>query len=160
MDEDDDTPSYSSQEMLDMVEKNDDTFKLLSIGNSHLDTGYSSSISSDYSRLGIAIANNTHLKTLHVNIHNEELPAVEDSTFYDGLKRNSSIQRLILHSDRHDNDMNEVGRQILKAYQGNDLTNLDMRSFGIQLEDITAITTTFKWCSNLYYTFNKLQYNR
>ena len=151
MEEDDNTPSFSSQEMLDMVEKNDDTFKLLSIGNSHLGTGYSSSKSSDYSRLGIAIANNFHLNTLHVNIHNEELLAVEDSTFYDGLKRNSSIQRLILHSDRHDNDMNEVGHQILKAYQGKNLTNLDMRSFSIQLEDIAAITTTFKWCSNLYH---------
>ena len=149
MDEDDDTPSCSSQEMLNMVEKNDDTFKLLSIGYSHLGTGYSSSKSSDYSRLGIAIANNIHLKELQVNIHNEELSAVEDSTFYDDLKRNSSIQKLLLDSDRHDNELNEIGRRILKAYQGNNLTHLCIDAIGIQLGDIASITTTLKWCSNL-----------
>lgn len=112
--------------MLSMVEQNNSTFKLLCLGDRgcqfHVN-GYSFRNRLDYSRLGTAIANNTNLDALEIDIHNREIiEGVTDpknSTLYEGLKRNSSITELSLHCDMHDMHMNEVGRQILKAYQKN-----------------------------------------
>ena len=126
--EEDTTPPIfpNSQEMLSMVDQNDSFIKLLCLGDRgyqfHVD-GHSFGNRLDYSRLGTAIAKNTNIDTLEVDIHNRELiegvTDPENSTFYDGLKRNSSITELSLHSEMgHDmNDMNEVGRQILKAFR-------------------------------------------
>jgi len=154
--EDTTPPVHSNEDMLSMVEQNNGAFKLLCLGDrgcQFLVNGHSFRNRSDFSRLGTAIANNTNLDALEIDIHNREIiegvTDPENSTFYDGIKRNSSIKTLSLHSE-FVQDMNEVGRQILKAYQKhNNLTELFIQ-VGIR-EDIATICTTLKWCSSLQY---------
>lgn len=151
--------SYSSKEMLSMVEQNNSSFKVLCIGERGCQfpgmTGYSSNIISDYPRLGIAIGNNTNLDMIEIDIHNHELlegvVEAEGSTFYDSLERNSSITELSLHSDNDMNDMNEVGRKILKTYQkNNSLATLFIQSVTLRHAiDISTITNTLTMSANL-----------
>ena len=57
-----------SQKTLRQIEQNDDQMTSLKISSALLevDGGFKSSDASDYSRLGAAIGNNTHLKSLDV----------------------------------------------------------------------------------------------
>jgi len=153
-------PIYTSEEILSLVEQNNSSFKLLCLGDMGCQfsvDAYSFNNISDYSRLGTAIAKNTNLEILEVDItHNNELIEgvdAENNPFYDGLKRNSSITELSLHSATGHGfiDMNEVGRQILEAYQkSNHLTDLHIQSV-LRADDITTITNTLQWCENLQY---------
>jgi len=148
---------YSSEEILSLVEQNNSSFKLLSLGDMGCQFhvyGYSFSDNSDYSRLGTAIGNNTNLDIFEVDIAYIEGIDTENNTLYDGLKRNSSIKELSLHCDMHDiNDMNEMGRQVLRAYQkdNNSLASLYIQSVTLHADDISTITNTLKMSVNLTY---------
>lgn len=107
------------QETLHKVEQDDDTLKMLLINSVE---GF------DLNRLGRAIATNTHLKSLNVNLHDTTLD-VTDTGFYDGLKQNSSISNLRIYCRGRggNNPIGDVGREILTAYEENcNLTNLDI----------------------------------
>ena len=54
----------NSKKTLRRIEQNDDEFTELCIGYSDIDGEFQSNDASDYSRLGTAIGNNNHLKTL------------------------------------------------------------------------------------------------
>ena len=102
------------------VEENDETLTKLYIGDY-----YDGDISgSDYSQLGAAIGENTHLTTLDVGLYGIALD-VTDREFYDGLKQNMSIYELYLDCRSARNIVSGVGHEILKIYQeNNNLTRL------------------------------------
>ena len=87
----------------------------------------------DYSTLGAAIANNTHLTKLMV-ILSDGLPlGVTNRGFYNGLKSNSSISNLELYYDGL-HIAGGVGHEILKVYQENNnrLTDLSITHANLQ----------------------------
>ena len=119
-----------SQETLRRVQQNDDTLNTLQLcqGTSMFDGAgrFNSNDGSDYSKLGAAIGENTHLTTLDVNLSDGIMLDVIHTGFYDGLKRNTSIHELKL-SCANNNIVCGVGKGILKAYQeNNNLTRLDI----------------------------------
>ena len=72
--------------MLRRIEQNDDTFPSLLIGQRGWNNG------DNNARLGAAIGNNTHITNLVIDLDDNSL-SVADRGFYDGLKRNSSINK-------------------------------------------------------------------
>ena len=91
----------NSQETLRRVTQNDPSLTQLRLVN---DDGYAgtydgefySDNSGDYSTLGVAIANNTHLEELEVTLSDDLPLGVANNGFYNGLKSNSSISELRL----------------------------------------------------------------
>ena len=81
-----------SPQTLRRVQENDDTLESLWIGGRR---DFRSSVGDDYSRLGAAIGENTHLTKLNV-VLDDIVSDVTNNAFYDGLKQNSSIQTLSL----------------------------------------------------------------
>ena len=95
----------NSQEILRRVNQNDPsltTLTLLDTNNYGVTDGdFYSDNSDDYSTLGVAIANNTHLVILMV-ILSDGLPlGVANREFYDGLKANSFISNVQLYCNSH-----------------------------------------------------------
>lgn len=93
----------NSQETLLRVEQNDDTLKKLSIGS--VDGGF------DFYRLGIAIATNNYITKLWVHLDDSLLRGISDAEFYDGLKQNSSISKLLITCNVISRDLNRAGRK-------------------------------------------------
>ena len=121
------------------------------IGYSDIDGRFASSDASDYSRLGAAIGNNIHLKTLDVDLVDEEDPLyAANNEFFNGLKRNSSISVLKLNCNRHIL-VGGVGQEILKSYQknNNNLTHLYIQYAVLDNGGGNAITETLRWCRHL-----------
>ena len=87
----------NSQETLRRIEQNYAGLSLLWINP----RGFQSNDASDYSRLGAAIGNNTHLTKLNVELDEVDPLDVANEEFFDGLKRNSSISDLQLHCRNH-----------------------------------------------------------
>ena len=133
------------------MEQNDDGLRKLWIGYSNFDGGFKSSDASDYSRLGAAIGNNIHLKTLKVDLIDEEdsLDAANNE-FFNGLKRNSSITDLALHC-RNQTLIGGVGHEILKSYQkiNNNLTCLYIHHAVLDNGGGNVIAETLRWCTNI-----------
>ena len=127
------------------VEENDETLTKLYIGDY-----YDGDISgSDYSQLGAAIGENTHLKTLTVVLDGITLN-VTNREFYDGLKQNMSIYELYLDCRSARNIVSGVGHEILKIYQeNNNLTRLRIDYADLQNGGNSVITTTLRNCTNL-----------
>ena len=132
--------------------QDDPSLTELSLINSiYVDEGeFHSDNSDDYSTLGAAIANNTHLETLAV-ILSDDLPlGVVDRGFYEGLKSNSSICNLGLHCNNR-SIAGGVGQEILKVYQKNGnltvlrITNAFLQSGG----DRVIVNNTLRSCRNL-----------
>ena len=69
-----------SENTLHRIEQNDDALSELRIGGSLSKGEFHSSNSDDFSRLGAAIGNNTHLTELIVDLHGNTL-SVEDRGF-------------------------------------------------------------------------------
>ena len=131
-----------SQETLRRIEQNDATLTKLRIGYNYdlqqLETGrtcwFNSRDSDDFSRLGSSIKENTHLTDLFVLLNGNGV-GVHDNTaftrspgaigldltneeFYEGVKQNSSFQRLELDcNDRTRDFVGGVGHEILNAYR-------------------------------------------
>ena len=137
------------------VKNNDKSFNSLRLGTT--DPLYDGNLSSEQygGPLGKFIAINTHLSMLDINLYNfpngEEL-VITDQEFYNGLKRNSSIQQLYLtgNSVNQDNTLGNVGCGILTAYRENstNLTELTIGSIDIR-SDVVLVKTTIKNCTNL-----------
>ena len=105
----------TSQKMLRRIEQNDDQLTTLRISSALLGDRFASSHASDYSRLGAAIGNNTHLKSLIVALDYECALDVANNEFFNGLKRNSSINDVELNCD-HQILVGGVEHEILKSY--------------------------------------------
>ena len=138
--------------LLQWISQNEKKVKILRIGGY---CGFTSSIKSNYSRLGIAIGENSHLKTELVDFRDDLYKLIPmnvfDTIFFEGLKQNTSIHELIVKSShRISQCVHEVFNEILKANQNNRLTNLqiesaDLRQYGID----NVVADTLRYCSNL-----------
>ena len=140
-----------SQKTLRRIELNDDGLTELSLGYSYLNGGFVSSDASDYSRLGAAIGNNTHLTKLLVNLRANQALDAANTEFFEGLKRNSSISELQLNCSNQHILVGGVEHEILKSYQkiSNNLTRLCIESSVLDNGGGNVITDTLKWCTNL-----------
>ena len=138
-----------SRKTLRWIEQN--ALTELYIGYSGIDGGFISSDASDYSRLGAAIGNNTHLKTLDIALGGEDpLDIANDEAFFDGLKRNSSINELLLDCDNHIL-VGGIEHKILKSYQkfNNNLIRLRINDAVLDNGGDHFIAETLRWCRNL-----------
>ena len=139
----------TSKETLRRIEQNDDELTELCIGYGYQDGGLISSDASDYSRLGIAIGNNTHLTKLVVALNDECALDAAHNEFFDGLKRNSSINDLTLNCEHHIL-VGGVEHEILKVYQEKkNLTRLCINDAVLDNGGGNVITETLRWCRNL-----------
>ena len=137
----------NSREILRVVEGNDTSSTQLFIDDRY-DWHFRSRDRDDFTRLGVAIGNNTHIK--HLNVFPSGIPSdVLDEEFYDGLKQNSSIRELTLHEV---NIAGGVGQEILKVYQeNNNLTHFWIENAILQNGGEYIIATTFRCCANISY---------
>ena len=141
-----------SQETLRSVTQDDPSLTELTLTNNNYvaDGEFYSDNSDDYSALGAAIANNTYLKRLEVQLSDELPLTVADGGFYDGLKSNSSIHELMLRCY----DSNIAGgtvQEILEAYQENSnyLTEIIIQNASLQNGGENIIVATLRSCRNL-----------
>ena len=114
------------------------------------DGDFYSENSDDYSALGVATANNNHLERLTVTLA-DDLPLGESNRgFYNGLKANSSIDKLSLFCDGR-NIAGGVGQEILQVYQENNshLTVLLIIEANLQNGGDRVIGDTLRSCRNL-----------
>ena len=141
--------SRSQDIMLRRIEQNDAALSSLMIGG----LGW---FGDDYSRLGAAIGNNTHLTKLIVDL-NENTLSVADREFYAGLKRNSSIREVYLSENNILNDNNYnfiIGgliHEILKVYQENSshLTQISIYYCNLVNGGDDAVAATLRNCTHL-----------
>ena len=143
-----DIMNICSQETLRWVQENHDKLTELRIGGGH--RGFASSVGDDYSRLGAAVGENTHLKKLVVVLDDDVASDVTNNAFYDGLKQNSSIQVLTIHCS-NSNIAGGVGQKILEAYQENNgnLTVIIISRVDLQNGGEHIIAETLRRCTNL-----------
>ena len=144
-----------SEKTLRKIEQNDDALTNVLIGSyfvsNNNDGAFNSSDSEDYSRLGAAIGNNTHLTLLVVADFDESALTVTNSEFFDGLKRKTSIRKLELYGNNHSqNIVGGVFHEIL-AYQenNNQLTSIHIGGVRLQNGGVDIITNTLRRCTNL-----------
>jgi len=140
---------------LRMVEENDDTLNVLELcqGTSMFDNAgrFNSNDGSDYCKLGAAIGENTHLTALTVHISDYIILDIIHTGFYDGLKRNTSINKLHLICGWH-NIAGGVGQKILEAYkENNNLTILRIDGADLRNGGDYVIAQTLRRCTNLKY---------
>ena len=141
-----------SPQTLRKVEENDPTLTELHIGG----RGYGHFNSSDgrnISRLCASIGQNTHVKTLVLNFEGMEVYLDDNSEFFDGLKCNSSIDRLTLdcYSDRgRDLFGRRFVHELLEVYQENsNLRTIRIESAILRHTGGDRIATTLRKCTNL-----------
>ena len=133
-------------ETLHKLEQNDPTVTKITLGHQW------NGINADhFSRLGAAIATNSHLKELEVDVYRSALKDTEIDLF-DGIKRNCSIQTLKLICGSR-NIVGSAAHELLKAYQheNNNLTNFTIEHAGLQNGGDLAIANTLRCCRNLKY---------
>ena len=103
--------------------------------------------------LGKAIATNTHLKTLDISKRGILSLEATDRDFFEGLKQNSSINKVILRCD--DTSIvpliGGVFHEVLKAYQENNhhITCLDVSNTSLRNGGHRIIVNTLMKCMNL-----------
>ena len=144
----------NSQEILRRVNQNDPSVTELTLLDNDnygvTDGEFYSNNSDDYSTLGAAISNNTHLVRLAI-ILSDDLPlGVANREFYDGFKNNSSFSNLELYCGGQ-NIAGGVGQEILSAaYQKNgNLTDILIENAGLQNGGDSIIGDTLRSCRNL-----------
>ena len=149
----------NSQETLRRVTQNDPSLTTLRMVNSNIyggdDGKFVSDNSDDYSTLGAAIANNTHLEELLVELFDDLPLGVAVRGFFNGLENNSSINTLALFGNNH-NIAGGVAQEILKAYQENNsyLTFLGIANANLQSGGDRVILNTLRSCKNLQQVYS------
>ena len=139
-----------SNKVLTRLEQNDPKLKSLSVVNWDHSAGDSTTRyfwlhdgADNLSRLGNAIANNTHLET--IEFHNSSEWTIDTRPLVEGLQRNTTIKKLYLHDG--------IGIRVLNEYVGNNngsLTQIgiyggDLRNGGVA----SALARAIKKCTNL-----------
>ena len=90
-----------NQLILQRIDQNDDTLTHFRIGHGHIFTlkpaeaEFTSCVNNNYTRLGNAIATNTHINILEIGLVENPLN-ITNRKFFDGIKQNSSIHHLSL----------------------------------------------------------------
>ena len=147
-----------SENTLHKIERNNATWTKLWIGRIYVHNNsvgaFNSSSSEEFSRLGAAIGDNTHLSTLIVadDFDNESALIVTNREFFDGLKQNTSIRELGLVCNYHSRSIvGGVFHQILKAYQENNnhLTSIRIARTRLQNGGDDIIANTLRRHTNL-----------
>ena len=117
------------------------------------DGDFFSDNSDDYSTLGTAIANNTHLENLVVALYDDLPLTVTNRGFYDGLRRNSSIYKLYMYCNTNPPFIiaGRLGQEILQVYQENNsqLTKLSINGANLRSGGDRIIVDTLRSCRNL-----------
>ena len=149
-----------SQATLHRILQNDDTLTTLVVGqaNNNDDGGdninnkgrFLSPLGGDLSRLDAGIKQNTRITKLEINLMSLLGSGdIEGRELHDGLKRNTSINELVLHCEGR--PIISGARRILEAYQSN--SNLiDLCILNANLEagrGDEIITETLQCCTNL-----------
>ena len=146
------------EETLRKVEENDAGLKSLLIGGQFAlclqDRLFNSTNGDDFSRLGAAIAENTHLTSLVVNLSDTYALDVRNNELYEGIKSNSSIHKLILRCQNKNiasgRGAGGVANEILKAYQqNNNLTELSINYADLRHGGDHVIDQTLRRCTHL-----------
>jgi len=143
----------NSQDTLRRVTQDDPSLTILTISNNcygGADGKFYSDNSDDYSTLGAAISNNTHLAALRVWLSDDLPLGVANRGFYDGLKSNSSISDVQL-SCNYITIVGGVGQEILKVYQerNSQLTALRIIEADLQNGGDRVIVNTIRCSRNL-----------
>ena len=135
----------NSREILQAVEESDTSLTQLFIDDRY-DWHFRSRDRDDFTRLGVAIGNNTHIAQL--NVFPSGIPSdVLDEEFYEGLKQNSSIHELVLHGG---NISSRVCLKLLEVFQEKkNLSNLTIIYGNLQHGGVDIIATTFRCCANI-----------
>ena len=143
-------PSMMSNRLEDAlyaIENNITSFKEFRIGqHGHIDQPNRD----HFSRLGSAIARNTHITLLVLNNGYclDDVDRIVNSGFFEGLKRNSSIHRVMFHCGHHIDVIHET----LKAYkENNNLTylNIDNARIVSAAYPVLHLAETLRCCTNL-----------
>ena len=143
-----------SRETLSRIKENDDHLTKLYIGDDLDDDDefregftFKSNKVSDFTKLGQYIATNTRLDELQINIQSVANINIRRG-FYDGLRRNSTIQNLVL---LHANDaFGDIGNGALSTYRNSShLTNLCIFQTNLQQNEAEDIALTLRSCTNL-----------
>jgi len=135
------------EDALYAIENNITSFKEFRIGqHGHIDQPNRD----HFSRLGSAIARNTHITLLILNNGYclDDVNRIVNSGFFEGLKRNSSIHRVMFHCGHHIDVIHET----LKAYkENNNLTYLNIDNARIVSAAYPALhlAETLRCCTNL-----------
>ena len=138
----------NNQETLRRVFSNDETLLKVTIDTTNiLEGSFTATDADEYSQLGAAIGTNTHITKLTIHTLWLDWGKLESSKsdFLDGLKRNSSINRLEMVG------IGSAGRLVLQAYEENNahLTHLSIRCGELHNGGNTAIASTVRSCTNL-----------
>jgi len=131
-------------ETLHKLERNVPILTKITLGHAH------NSIGADhFARLGNAIATNTHLKELEVDVYRSALKDTEVDLF-DGIKQNSSIYSLKLICGSR-NIVGSAAHEILKAYHedNNLLNHFTIEHAGLQNGGHLVVANTLRCCKNL-----------
>jgi len=142
-----------SKETLQRIKENDPKLTTLYLygSRSEVNGRFNSDVDGAYSQLGECIGQNTHIKILDVNSGYDGHIHLDDSDheFYEGLKRNSSIQRLLLNF-RYWRE-SHIPLQLMKAYQDNynNLTHLHIEGLDLQNGRGTVVIEALRSCQNL-----------
>ena len=134
-------------ETLHRLERNDNSVTLLKLGHAH------NSIGPDhFSRLGKAIAKSSLLTFLEVDVYRCNELTESNIDFFEGIKQNSSIQRLRITCGGR-NIIGTAVHEILKAYHENNnvLAQLHIDHAGLQNGGHLAVAETLRCCTNLNY---------
>jgi hypothetical protein len=139
-----------NQITLDRVRRNDSTLTHLQLGHHNGGEGFTfdSGLSSEYSQLGAAIGQHTHLIELFYDDDSSQFQSTHKD-FFDGLKQNKSIRELSICFDSIGID--GVVHEILKAYQANNshLALLYLMGTSLQNGGDQVVATTLRTCTNL-----------
>ena len=147
---------------INCLDKNDPTFTKLSIGyRPDADTdGYKFYGYDEISNLGKCIGDNTHLTTLSITFHTEDVRLNQISDMVDGLIKNVSIKELSLlcrhRTNRHHQFRDRMAHdriicQILEVYERkNTLSSLCIQEAALEIwPHGQVIFTTLRRCTHL-----------
>jgi len=140
-----------SKDTLIAIEQNSDTVTYLKVGD-HPVGGkgvFSSSDSDDYDRLGAAVGTNTHLTQLEVtDLYGTVGLATTNESFYDGIRRNTTINDLNLSSI--DQNKFDMASKVLKVFaEKNILTKLLINTMPLYNSAEQIIAESLRRCTNL-----------
>ena len=132
-----------SKQILRRVQQNDSTLTRLGIGDGY---GYESTDQYDYSRLGAAIAKNTHIRHLYMARVALE---ITDNRFFVGLEHNSSICKLDLLCNNYCLAGWRYSETLMACQANNNLTSLKIGDAALQHGGDRLINSTLRACTNL-----------
>ena len=109
-----------NNQLLRRIENNDTLLTRLEIGSHTIDVGFPSGSREEFARLGAAVATNDRLSSLEVNVTSTYWYGVPRE-FFDGLRRNTSIHKLVMFcSDEHNIGSGAFHAVLMACQENND----------------------------------------